>query len=59
MDKDERLVTAAELTDKAVEVASRLKSGSWESAQTLALLSIAKSLEVIAEAAADRPFGRA
>ena len=38
---------AAALCDKASEVAERLKAGTWDSVQALALVSIAKSLVAI------------
>ena len=44
-------MTARELADQATEVATRLKPGTWESVQALALASIAQSLASIAERA--------
>jgi hypothetical protein len=54
MDADQRTAQAAELSQKAYEIASGLKSGGWESAQVLALVSIAKSLAVLAEQISSR-----
>lgn len=39
---------AAELARRAADAASELKVGTWDSVQALALVSIAKSLSVIA-----------
>ncbi|WP_152360300.1 hypothetical protein [Microlunatus speluncae] len=49
MATDERVRQAAGLADKAAEVIDRMKVGSWDSAEALALASIAKSLVVIAD----------
>ena len=54
MDADQRPAQAAELSQKAYEIASGLKAGGWESAQVLALVSIAKSLAVLAEQISSR-----
>ena len=43
-----------ELADRAAEVAEKLKPGTWESVQALALVSIAQSLASIAEQQAPR-----
>ena len=40
---------AQELADQATEVAAKLKPGTWDSVQALALASIAQSLASIAE----------
>ena len=37
-------MTSKELADQAADVAAKLKPGSWESVQALALVSIAQSL---------------
>ncbi len=58
MATDDRVAQAAAQADKASDVAGRLKTGSWESAQTLALISIANSLAVLAERAAQAPGDR-
>jgi hypothetical protein len=42
-------MTAKELADQAADVAAKLKPGSWESVQALALTSIAQSLAVMAQ----------
>ena len=47
-------MTAQELVDQATDVAGKLKPGTWESVQALALVSIAQSLASIA---ADQPRG--
>jgi hypothetical protein len=39
---------AADLARRADEVAAKLKAGTWDSVQALALLSIAKSLSAMA-----------
>jgi hypothetical protein len=44
--------SAENLARQAEELTAKLKAGSWESAQTLALISIAQSLSVIAGRAA-------
>lgn len=44
----ETLRSAQEHTAEALEVLGRLKTGSWESVQALALVSIAESLLVLA-----------
>jgi hypothetical protein len=51
MSLDQQLGTqaAAEFAAQASAVAARLKPGSYESARTLALISIAHSLAVLAE----------
>jgi len=49
MSTDERVAEAASLSQKASEIVDKLKPGGWESAQTLALVSISKSLAVLAE----------
>jgi len=43
-------MTAQELADQAQEVAAKLKPGTWESVQALALVSIAQSLASMARA---------
>jgi len=48
MSDEEQLRQAAELADQAVAATARLKVGTWESVQSLALVSIAKSLVVLA-----------
>ena len=42
---------AADLARRAEDAAGKLKAGTWESVQALALLSIAKSLTTLASAA--------
>ena len=42
-------MTAGELADQAAEVAARLKPGTWDAVQALALVSIAQSLASIAD----------
>jgi hypothetical protein len=42
-------MTAQELADQATDVAAKLKPGSWESVQALALVSIAQSLAAMAQ----------
>lgn len=42
-------MTAKELADQAVSVAQKLKPGTWEAVQALALASIAQSLATMAE----------
>ena len=42
-------MTARELADQAAEVAAKLKPGTWDSVQALALVSISQSLATIAE----------
>lgn len=42
-------MTAKELADQAVAVADKLKPGTWEAVQALALASIAQSLVARAE----------
>jgi hypothetical protein len=46
-------MTGQELADQAVEVAAKLKPGSWESVQALALASIAQSLAALAQQQSD------
>jgi len=41
-------MTAQELANQATDVAAKLKPGTWESVQALALVSIAQSLASIA-----------
>ena len=41
-------MNASELANQAGEVAAKLKPGTWESVQAIALLSIAQSLATIA-----------
>jgi hypothetical protein len=42
-------MTAQELANQAADVATKLKPGSWESVQALALVSIAQSLASMAQ----------
>jgi hypothetical protein len=42
-------MTAQELADQATELAAKLKPGSWDSVQALALASIAQSLASMAK----------
>lgn len=42
-------MTAKELADQAIAVAEKLKPGTWEAVQALALLSIAQSLVALNE----------
>jgi hypothetical protein len=42
-------MTARELADQAARLAEKLKPGTWESVQSLALVSIAQSLATLAE----------
>jgi hypothetical protein len=42
-------MTAKELADQAIAVAEKLKPGTWEAVQALALASIAQSLVSLAE----------
>ncbi len=42
-------MTAQELADQAAEVAAKMKPGTWDAVQALALVSIAHSLASIAE----------
>jgi hypothetical protein len=42
-------MTAQELADQATELAAKLKPGSWESVQAIALVSIAQSLASLVE----------
>lgn len=51
MATDDEVTQAANLSQKASEIADRLKPGTWEAVQTLALISIAKSLVVLADQA--------
>ena len=44
----DQLRSAENLARQAQEIIAKMKLGSWESAQTLALISIAQSLSVIA-----------
>jgi len=53
MNTDENARLAAEYADKAAEVASKLKPGTWDAVQSLALLSIAQSM--VAQNAAGKP----
>jgi hypothetical protein len=48
----DQLRSAENLARQAQEITAKMKVGSWESAQTLALISIAQSLSVIAGRAA-------
>ena len=43
-------MTAQQYADQAAEVAAKLKPGTWEAVQALALVSIAQSLATMAEA---------
>lgn len=43
-------MTAKELADQATELAAKLKPGTWDAVQALALVSIAQSLAAIAQA---------
>ena len=43
-------MTAKELADQATELATKLKPGTWDAVQALALVSIAQSLAAIAQA---------
>ena len=47
-------MTAQALADQATEIAEKLKPGTWEAVQALALASIAQSLAAIAEEQARR-----
>ena len=58
MSADVRVAEAADLSRKAAEIAGKLKAGGWESAQTLALISIAKSLVVLADQVQNTNQGR-
>ncbi len=49
---------AADLARRADEVSAKLKAGTWDSVQALALVSIAKSLSVLAAAATSDPGTR-
>jgi hypothetical protein len=51
--ESDQVRSAVDLARQAEELSAKLKAGSWESAQTLALISIAKSLSVIAGNATD------
>ena len=42
-------MTAHELADQAAEVAAKMKPGTWDAVQALALVSIAQSLATIAD----------
>ena len=42
-------MTSKELADQAIAVAEKLKPGTWEAVQALALASIAQSLVALAE----------
>ena len=42
-------MTAQELADRATEAMTKLKPGSWESVQAIALVSIAQSLASLAD----------
>lgn len=42
-------MTAKELADQATELAAKLKPGTWDAVQALALVSIAQSLAAIAQ----------
>jgi len=42
-------MTAKEMADQATELASKLKPGTWEAVQALALASIAQSLATMAQ----------
>ena len=42
-------MTAKDLADQATDIAAKLKPGSWDSVQALALASIAQSLAAMAE----------
>ena len=42
-------MTAHELADLAAEVAAKMKPGTWDAVQALALVSIAQSLATIAD----------
>ena len=42
-------MTAQQYADQAAEVAARLKPGTWDAVQALALVSIAQSLARMAE----------
>jgi hypothetical protein len=42
-------MTPKELADQAVELAAKLKPGTWEAVQALALASIAQSLATMSE----------
>jgi hypothetical protein len=42
-------MTARELADQAAEVAAKMKPGTWDAVQALALVSIAQSLASIAD----------
>lgn len=53
MNTDKNAQLAADYANKAAEVASKLKPGTWDSVQSLALLSIAHSL--VAQDAAGKP----
>lgn len=53
MNIDENARLAAEYANKASEVASKLKPGTWEAVHALAMLSIAESL--VAQNTASRP----
>ena len=49
IDHQASVQAAAELAQKAASVAEKLKPGSYDSVQALALVSIAHSLSVLAE----------
>jgi hypothetical protein len=49
MSNEEQLRQAVQLADDAAAAMAKLKVGMWDSLQTMALISIAKSLAVIAD----------
>lgn len=51
-------MTAKELADQATELASRLKPGTWEAVQALALASIAQSLASVAACPREKQPGK-
>ncbi|MEV8181727.1 hypothetical protein [Specibacter sp. NPDC078692] len=53
MNSDENARLAADYANKAADVASKLKPGTWDAVQSLALLSIAQSL--VAQNMANKP----